>query len=574
MSNNYTREYHPPHTNILSTFKTKTYNSYVRAIDEFIDNSIDAILRANRRNNKNNKFKITLIKQNNDLIVIDNGDGVIGEEIKDVVILGSSGTKRSAIAGSHGTFGAGATSAALYLANSETSCNLTVVSFRDDKASLTAFDLESLLSDDEPWGYDFCHDPNHSPDFQEKLQFLKSSLGDSSTSGTAIFVKDGGNMFPNQHLHRAWEKISKSIQVNYAKRFKDFSEMKLEIEFEFYSDGSKGIRKSTKAGFNSWTCGMDALNYSINPTSVVWYHGGADHQYERHSVCGIDFGLRMSQFMEYRDRDKSDPWAHGYMTKSPQGIAFIRNGKRIECSTTKGWIFDGWKRSILVEIEYEGDHHPHIKVNQEKTEVLLSEEFEKGLAEIIHENVLTAQDANNARNTEKTLDDANIEHVRQGVGQVLSSERKSKTDSDTTLSSSKDLVEGQPSTKRRNESYVGKTDNINISSSTRRTILPVFTVVEDYASRYTPFSKSVDISGPKPKTVITVNRAHPFSKSLIEAGCVEALFTMAAAMLIGPSAYDRSNDEIYLEIEKFGEMYSEISKASSEAKKNKLQIAS
>ena len=53
---------------------------------------------------------------------------------------------------------------------------------------------------------------------------------------------------------------------------------------------------------------------------------------------------------------------------------------------------------------------------------------------------------------------------------------------------------------------------------------------------------------------------------------------MAAAMLIGPSAYDKTNEEIYSDIEKLGEMYAAINDASTkalaEAKRKKLQIVS
>ena len=176
------------------------------------------------------------------------------------------------------------------------------------------------------------------------------------------------------------------------------------------------------------------------------------------------------------------------------------------------------------------------------------------------------------------MEDSNIEHVREGIGQVLGSERKSKTDTDKTLSKSSDLTEGGNVTNKENESYVGKTDNIKVSSSKRKTILPKFLIEDSPGSRYTPFTKSVDLSGSKPQTVITVNKAHPFCSTLVEAGCLDALYTMAAAMLIGPSAYDKTNEEIYSDIEKLGEMYAAINDASTkalaEAKRKKLQIVS
>lgn len=570
MKNNYTREYYPPHTNILSTFKTKTYNNYIRAIDEFVDNSIDAILRSKKRNSKNDKFKIILLKRHNDLIVMDNGDGAIGDEIKDVVILGSSGTKKSGTEAAHGTFGAGATSAALYLTNSEQSCNLTAVSFRGNQASLAEFDLETLEGDTQPWGYNFCHNPEESEDFEKKLTLLKSFLDKPTVSGTAIFIKNGANLFPSS-VHDAWCRIAKSIQVNYAKRFKDFSKMNLEIEFEFYSDGSKGIRKSEKAGFNSWTGALDSLNYSLSPGLITWYFGGPDYQYERFDICGLNCGIRMSQFIDYSDRDKNDPWAFGYMRKAPQGISFIRNGKRIECSTNKAWIFDGWKRSILVEVEYEGDHHPHIKVNQEKTAVIVSEQFESALKNIIHSKVTTAQNAMNDKKSQKTLNDAKVDHLREGVAHTFASERKSKTDPNKVLNVT-------PQTSRTNsqekskKSYIGKTDNVKAVTSSIRRILPEFKVIEDYASRYTPFTKTLDYSDTVPKTIICVNKAHPFTNSLMENNCIEELFTMASSMLLGPSTHGKTNEEIFDEIEKFGEMYSEITKAAQAAKKKKLKI--
>ena len=570
MSENYTREYHPPHINVMQTFKRKTYGNYVKAIDELVDNAIDSILRSFRRDPNKKKYKIIFYKRDNDLIIMDNGCGAVGDDIKHVVVLGSSGTKKSGTVNAHGTYGAGATSAAIYLVASETSCNLTAVSFKGNQTSLAEFDLHALEQDPNPWGYGFSHDPSTCSKFQEKLDVLKSFFP-KDNSAMAIFIKDGCSLFPKDNRD-TWNRIGNHTCINYSKRFRDLKEQGIDIEFEFWS--SKGSRRKSKtntAGFKSSQNLFDCLDYATKPDEVIWYMGAPNGQYEYYNILGIDVGMRMSHFPTWSSRSKSDNWSSGFNKKLPQGISFIRNGKRIETSTSKGWVHDPSKRAILLEVEYSGDHHPHLKVNQEKTEVLLSEEFDKEIKKIIKQHVTTAAAVNISKNNSETADKSVLEPLAQAAAETFSMPRKSKIDGSSVYSKVEEFEKKKES---ENEKYVGQSGVVTRStngSKTRNLNIPEFKIEDNHASRYTPWTESLDESVSPPRIVIKVNRAHPFVKTMLDLGAVKELFNVALTMLLGPGTEGKSKEEIYDDIENFGETYTAICKKTEEVMKKKLK---
>jgi hypothetical protein len=132
----------------------------------------------------------------------------------------------------------------------------------------------------------------------------------------------------------------------------------------------------------------------------------------------------------------------------------------------------------------------------------------------------------------------------------------------------------EPKQKKENESYVGKTGKLKMSSSSKKTIVPGLEIEDNHGSRYTPFYKRLDTTVSPPRSIIVANNRHPFSRKLIEAGLLEELFTTAASMLLGPATHGKGNDEIVTDVENFGEIYTAVTEASSEARKKNLKIAS
>ena len=299
--------------------------------------------------------------------------------------------------------------------------------------------------------------------------------------------------------------------------------------------------------------------------------GAPNGQYEYYNILGIDVGMRMSHFPTWSSRSKSDNWSSGFNKKLPQGISFIRNGKRIETSTSKGWVHDPSKRAILLEVEYSGDHHPHLKVNQEKTEVLLSEEFDKEIKKIIKQHVTTAAAVNISKNNSETADKSVLEPLAQAAAETFSMPRKSKIDGSSVYSKVEEFEKKKES---ENEKYVGQSGVVTRSTSgskTRNLNIPEFKIEDNYASRYTPWTESLDESVSPPRIVIKVNRAHPFVKTMLDLGAVKELFNVALTMLLGPGTEGKSKEEIYDDIENFGETYTAICKKTEEVMKKKLK---
>ena len=169
------------------------------------------------------------------------------------------------------------------------------------------------------------------------------------------------------------------------------------------------------------------------------------------------------------------------------------------------------------------------------------------------------------------IEQAELTHIEQGVASTFSNARRSRSEQGKTIPKARDFE--TKDTSSRKESYVGRTGEINKSTSSdiRNSNLPKFEIINAPESRYTPWSKTIDTSGSSPRMVIQVNRAHKFVANLLDAKppLVAEVFTTASAWLLGSSCHGKTDEEIFNEIQQFGETYVEIVANTELSKKRK-----
>lgn len=543
-----------PSIGLLKTYKNKKYPNIYAALEEYIDNSLDAIERDFFKEAEQETLPtITFSLEEDSVIVADNSTGMDEEQLKTALRLGDSGTGKSGIENSLGVFGCGASSAALTIGESLVFLTKTETS----DLLYGALDPE-YIQDQGAWVY-----PLRPATESERSDFAKF-VGEESTSGTVAIVR-GLTESPKKR-GSFYDTLKKKILTRYSHRFLGLQNSEKEVYFNFIGGDSRNFKATDRV--------VDVLcDEDQTKTSFFKNFGGPNNEVAQTSVLGCEVGVRASFTKDYdtllegkHNKSKSENyWGYGVNVNNKQGIYFYRNGKLLE--TRSGdpiWKYHGSLRGLLVEIHITDEmiENKLAQIAQEKTSVVLSEKLTAKLKQLFQPIVSMVRSTRDSESNSKIeltdeQEKQKAENTVEGISKALKSQRK-KAKSAENLTSLKGIIDQV--TTRENSSYVGSGDKISPSVSKKKQSDFDYRWVNEVRSKTTPFwieysSPESDDGKLSTAKIIVLNEAHPLMRELKGAGMTHVAIIFAVSTAYGMSKEsDFSTEEFELTAQGIGEI--------------------
>ena len=521
-----------PSIHLLKTYENKKYTNIYAALEEYIDNSLDAIERGFSKETEQETLPtITFSLEEDSVIVADNSTGMDEEQLKTALRLGDSGTGKSGIENSLGVFGCGASSAALTIGKSLVFLTKTETS----DLLYGAVDPEYILSQGA-WVY-----PLRPATEPERADFAKFT-GEESTSGTVAIVR--GLTEPPKKKSSFYDTLKKKILTRYSHRFLGLQNSEREVYFNFIGGDSRNFKATDRV--------VDVLcDEDQTKTSFFKNFGGPNNEVVQTSVLGCEVGVRASFTKDYdthlekkHNKSKTENyWGYGINANQKQGIYFYRNGKLLETrSGNPIWKYHGALRGLLVEIHITDEmiDNKLAQIAQEKTSVVLSEKLTEKLEQLFQPIVAMVRSIRSSESNSKVeltdeQEKQKAENTVEGISKALKSQRK-KPQSAEKLSPLKGIIEQV--TARENKNYVGSGDKVEASTSKKKQSEFDYRWVNELRSKTTPFwieylnPESDDGILSTAKTII-LNEAHPLMKELKEASMTHIAIIFAVSTAYG-----------------------------------------
>ena len=434
-----------PSIHLLKTYENKKYPNIYAALEEYIDNCFDAFERVYFEETKFLKPPTITFSLGGDSIVIgDNASGMDQEQLKTALRLGDSGTDKFGLQDSLGMFGCGASSAALTVGESLEFLTKT----KEGDLLYGALDPDYIQKHGN-WAY-----PLRQGSEAEGVVF-ENILGTDTESGTVASVR--GLAEAPKNRTNFYSTLKTKIRTRYSHKFMNLKQQGREVSFKFLKGDSRN--------FNATENVVDVLcDEDASKTKFFKNFGGPNCDVSWINVFGCQVGVRASFTESYdahlsnkREKGTSENyWGYGINVNQKQGIYFYRNGKLLE--TRSGdpiWKYHGALRGLLVEIHITEDliEKGLVKIAQEKTSVILSEELKKEMKRIfqpITTKVRGLRESESSQSVHLTDEQEKQKAAAtvEGIGRALKTKRKETKGSD----SSSSLSEVIKQTSRKNKS--------------------------------------------------------------------------------------------------------------------------
>lgn len=539
-----------PSIALLKTYANKKYPTIYAALEEYIDNSLDAIERAYFNATEEEIVGNIRISLSGDkILVADNAEGMNEEQLQTALTLGDSGTDKSGHDKTLGTFGCGASSAASTIG--ETLNFLTKTT--GGELLFGAFDPKYIEKQGQ-WAYPLRRATNL------ELEEFNSIVGEDTESGTIAIVN--GLAQPPKKKSSFYDTLKKKILTRYSHRFLSLKEAGKEVHFDFIGGDTRNFEATENI--------VDVLCDEVqSKTKFFDGFGGPNNEVSWKKVLGFDIGVRASFTKDYdqqldtkHDKDNNSAtnnyWGYGIHANQKQGIYFYRNGKLLETRTGEPlWRYHGSIRGLLVEIHITDEmiDNKLVKIAQEKTSVVLNDTLITELQKLF-KPIVSLVRSNNEKTSNGKIEltdeqeKQKAENTIEGISRALKSQRK-KSEAMQNPSQIRGIIDQV--TTRQNSKYVGSGEKVEVSTSKNKQSDFGYKWVNELRSKATPFwieylsPESEDGKLSTAKTIV-LNEAHPLMKELKDEGQTRFALIFAASTAYG---MDKDSD---FSTEKFEEI--------------------